>query len=89
MNNPLKSSVVAITGGTGSFGSTMVKHLLNEGVAEIRVFSRDETKQDHMRNEFGDERIRFMIGDVREGDPGIVVDGQPVEAPGGWDHFRN
>ena len=66
MNNPLKSSVVAITGGTGSFGSTMVQHLLNEGVAEIRVFSRDETKQDHMRNEFGDERIRFIIGDVRE-----------------------
>lgn len=66
MNNPLKSSVVAITGGTGSFGSTMVKHLLNEGVAEIRVFSRDETKQDHMRNEFGDERIRFIIGDVRD-----------------------
>jgi UDP-glucose 4-epimerase len=66
VNNPLKSSVVAITGGTGSFGSTMVQHLLNEGVAEIRVFSRDETKQDHMRNEFGDERIRFIIGDVRE-----------------------
>lgn len=66
MNNPLKSSVIAITGGTGSFGSTMVKHLLGEGVAEIRVFSRDETKQDLMRNEFRDERIRFIIGDVRE-----------------------
>ena len=44
----------------------MVKHLLSEGVAEIRVFSRDETKQDLMRNEFRDERIRFIIGDVRE-----------------------
>ena len=66
MNNPLNSSVIAITGGTGSFGSTMVKHLLGEGVAEIRVFSRDETKQDLMRNEFRDERIRFIIGDVRE-----------------------
>ncbi len=66
MNNPLNSSVIAITGGTGSFGSTMVKHLLSEGVAEIRIFSRDETKQDLMRNEFRDERIRFIIGDVRE-----------------------
>jgi UDP-N-acetylglucosamine 4,6-dehydratase len=66
MNNPLISSVIAITGGTGSFGSTMVKHLLGEGVAEIRVFSRDETKQDLMRNEFRDERIKFIIGDVRE-----------------------
>jgi UDP-N-acetylglucosamine 4,6-dehydratase len=66
VNNPLNSSVIAITGGTGSFGSTMVKHLLSEGVAEIRIFSRDETKQDLMRNEFRDERIRFIIGDVRE-----------------------
>jgi len=66
VNNPLKSSVVTITGGTGSFGSTMVKHLLIEGVAEIRVFSRDETKQDQMRNDFSDERIKFFIGDVRE-----------------------
>lgn len=66
MNNPLKSSVVAITGGTGSFGSTMVKHLLGENVDEIRVFSRDESKQDQMRNEFKDSRIKFIIGDVRE-----------------------
>ena len=66
MNNPLNSSVVVITGGTGSFGSTMVKYLLGQGVAEIRVFSRDETKQDLMRNELRDERVRFIIGDVRE-----------------------
>lgn len=66
MNNPLKSSVVTITGGTGSFGSTMVRHLLGENVAEIRVFSRDESKQDQMRKEFRDSRIKFIIGDVRE-----------------------
>ena len=57
---------MAITGGTGSFGSTMVKHLLGENVDEIRVFSRDESKQDQMRNEFKDSRIKFIIGDVRE-----------------------
>ncbi len=66
MSDTLKSSVVTITGGTGSFGSTMVKHLLSENVSEVRVFSRDETKQDQMRNEFKDERLRFFIGDVRD-----------------------
>ena len=57
---------MTITGGTGSFGSTMVRHLLGENVAEIRVFSRDESKQDQMRKEFRDSRIKFIIGDVRE-----------------------
>jgi len=66
VSNPLKSSVVTITGGTGSFGSTMVRHLLNEGVEEIRVFSRDEAKQDQMRNDLRDERVVFIIGDVRD-----------------------
>ena len=66
MSNPLKSSVVTITGGTGSFGSTMVSYLLTEGVSEIRVFSRDETKQDQMRNQLKDERVKFIIGDVRD-----------------------
>jgi UDP-N-acetylglucosamine 4,6-dehydratase len=58
-------SVVTITGGTGSFGSTMTRHLLDEGVAEIRVFSRDESKQDAMRHSIQDSRVRFYIGDVR------------------------
>lgn len=66
MSNLLKSSVVTITGGTGSFGSTMVRHLLTTGVSEIRVFSRDETKQDQMRNQLKDERVKFIIGDVRD-----------------------
>ena len=66
MLDNLSSSVVTITGGTGSFGSTMARNLLNDGVSELRIFSRDENKQDMMRNEFKDERLRFFIGDVRD-----------------------
>lgn len=62
----LKNKHLLITGGTGSFGKTVVKHLLNMDVAEIRVFSRDETKQDYMRTEFDDDRIKYYIGDVRD-----------------------
>jgi len=65
-NASIKDSIVTITGGTGSFGSTMVKHLLAENVSEIRVFSRDENKQDLMRNTLKDQRIRYFIGDVRD-----------------------
>jgi UDP-N-acetylglucosamine 4,6-dehydratase/5-epimerase len=63
-----KDSVVTITGGTGSFGQTMAKSLLAENVREIRIFSRDETKQELMRNSMRDERLRFFIGDVRDSD---------------------
>jgi UDP-glucose 4-epimerase len=63
-----KDSVVTITGGTGSFGQTMAKSLLAENVREIRIFSRDETKQELMRNLMRDERLRFFIGDVRDSD---------------------
>lgn len=66
MLDNLSSSVVTITGGTGSFGSTMARNLLNDRVPEVRIFSRDENKQDLMRNEFKDERLRFFIGDVRD-----------------------
>ena len=66
MQVSLNSAVVTITGGTGSFGSTMASHLLKEDVGEIRIFSRDENKQDMMRNRFRDERLRFFIGDVRD-----------------------
>jgi UDP-N-acetylglucosamine 4,6-dehydratase len=61
-----QNSVVTITGGTGSFGQTMVKSLLKEDVSEIRIFSRDENKQDVMRNSIRDTRLRFFIGDVRD-----------------------
>jgi len=58
--------VVLITGGTGSFGRTMAEYLLGRGVGERRVFSRDEEKQEAMRNELGESRARFVIGDVRD-----------------------
>jgi UDP-glucose 4-epimerase len=59
---------VAITGGTGSFGSTMVEHLLRRGVDAVHILSRDEAKQDEMRRRFGDGRLRFFLGDVRDYD---------------------
>lgn len=62
----IEGSVVTITGGTGSFGSTMAKYVLGQGVAELRIFSRDEAKQDAMRHALGDDRVRFYIGDVRD-----------------------
>ncbi len=57
---------VLITGGTGSFGKNMLTSLLADGVSEIRVFSRDEEKQDALRNQLNDSRVRFFLGDVRE-----------------------
>ncbi len=63
----------AITGGTGSFGQAMVRHLLRSGAAEVRVLSRDEAKQDQMRSRLRDERIRYHIGDVRELDTVLRV----------------
>lgn len=61
-------SVLMITGGTGSFGQTVLKRFLNTGVKEIRVFSRDEKKQEDLRIELNDEKLRFYIGDVRDTD---------------------
>lgn len=57
---------ILVTGGTGSFGSTMVRRLLKTDVEEIRIFSRDEAKQDAMRRELADSRVRFYVGDVRD-----------------------
>ena len=65
-NLKISDSVVTITGGTGSFGSTMVQHVLSKGAAEVRVFSRDESKQDVLRNNLQDDRVKFYIGDVRD-----------------------
>ena len=62
----IKDSIITITGGTGSFGSTMVGHLLDQGAQEIRIFSRDEAKQDAMRHQNPDPRLRFYIGDTRD-----------------------
>lgn len=58
---------VLVTGGTGSFGTTMVRDLLAEGSADqVRILSRDETKQDAMRRSLNDDRLRFFLGDVRD-----------------------
>lgn len=59
---------VLITGGTGSFGRTMVRRLLDGEVGEVRVLSRDEAKQDAMRHLLGDDRVRYHVGDVRDYD---------------------
>ena len=62
------SDRVLITGGTGSFGKTMLTRLLKTDVEEIRVFSRDEEKQDAMRHAIPDDRLRYYIGDIRDRD---------------------
>ena len=59
------SARVLITGGTGSFGQQMADHLLHQGCQHIRIFSRDESKQDMMRNAFNSDSLQFYIGDVR------------------------
>ena len=61
-------SVLMITGGTGSFGQTVLNRFLNTGVREIRVFSRDEKKQEDLRIALNNEKLRFYIGDVRDSD---------------------
>lgn len=55
-----------ITGGTGSFGNAVLNRFLNSNFDEIRIFSRDEKKQDDMRKVYTDPRVKFYIGDVRE-----------------------
>ena len=57
MIRKVEDSTVVITGGTGSFGSTMAKHLLSKSVGELRIFSRDEAKQDAMRHTLADPRV--------------------------------
>ena len=61
-----KDKIILITGGTGSFGNAVLRRLIRLGVGEVRVFSRDEKKQDDMRKRYGDPKINFYIGDVRD-----------------------
>jgi len=63
-----KDKVLLITGGTGSFGNAVLSRLLRSELAEIRVFSRDEKKQEDMRLAVGNDRVKFYIGDVRDYD---------------------
>ena len=65
MNDILKKRVLLITGGTGSFGNAVLKKFLNTDIKEIRIFSRDEKKQDDMRRKYQNDKIKYFIGDVR------------------------
>lgn len=60
-----QNKIFLITGGTGSFGRTVLERLIKTDAKEIRVFSRDEKKQDEMRNHYNNPRLKFYIGDVR------------------------
>lgn len=61
-----KDKTLLITGGTGSFGHAVLDRFLNTDIGEIRIFSRDEKKQDDMRKHYNNEKIKFYIGDVRD-----------------------
>jgi len=61
-----KDKTLVITGGTGSFGNAVLKRFLDTEIKEIRIFSRDEKKQDDMRKQYNNDKIKFYIGDVRD-----------------------
>ncbi len=61
-----KNKILVVTGGTGSFGNQVVNEFLNTNIKEIRIYSRDEKKQEDMRLQFKDQRLKFYIGDVRD-----------------------
>ncbi|EES5261028.1 polysaccharide biosynthesis protein [Escherichia coli] len=61
-----KGKILLITGGTGSFGNAVLDRFLNTDIFEIRIFSRDEKKQDDMRKKYASEKIKYYIGDVRD-----------------------
>jgi len=63
-----KNKILLITGGTGSFGNAVLRRFLKFDFKEIRIFSRDEKKQDDMRREYANNRLKFYIGDVRDYD---------------------
>ena len=64
--NELHNKTLLITGGTGSFGNAVLDKFLSTDIAEIRIFSRDEKKQDDMRHQYKNDKIKFYIGDVRD-----------------------
>ena len=65
-DNIFDGKVLMITGGTGSFGNAVLNRFLNTDIAEIRIFSRDEKKQDDMRHLYNNNKIKYCIGDVRD-----------------------
>ena len=60
------NKILLITGGTGSFGNAVLRRFLDTDIKEIRIFSRDEKKQDDMRHQYQNPKIKFYIGDVRD-----------------------
>ncbi len=66
MGDKFCEKILLVTGGTGSFGHAVVRRFLKAGIKEIRILSRDEKKQDDMRKEYDDIRLKFYIGDVRD-----------------------
>jgi len=66
MNSMFKNKTLLITGGTGSFGNAVMKRFLDTDIKEIRIFSRDEKKQDDMRKLYGNDKLKFYLGDVRD-----------------------
>lgn len=66
MKDIFEGKTLLVTGGTGSFGHAVVRRFLKTGIKEIRILSRDEKKQDDMRKEFDDLKLKFYIGDVRD-----------------------
>lgn len=64
--NIFKDKILLITGGTGSFGNKVLKRFLGTDIKEIRIFSRDEKKQDDMRKRYNNDKIKFYIGDIRD-----------------------
>jgi UDP-N-acetylglucosamine 4,6-dehydratase len=60
------NKILLITGGTGSFGNAVLRRFLDSGLREIRIFSRDEKKQDDMRKKYNNPKVKFYIGDVRD-----------------------
>lgn len=61
-----KNKILLITGGTGSFGNAVLRNFLDTDIKEIRIFSRDELKQDDMRKKYNNDKLKFYIGDVRD-----------------------
>jgi UDP-glucose 4-epimerase len=66
LESSFKNKTLLITGGTGSFGNTVLRRFLNTGLKEVRIFSRDEKKQEDMRINLSNDRVKFYIGDVRD-----------------------
>ena len=62
------NKILLITGGTGSFGNAVLRRFLDSDISEIRIFSRDEKKQDDIRRRYSNPKLKFYIGDVRDVD---------------------